>query len=116
LLNERGVAINDAGDKVEQKTIEFPPDVTLRLMSLIETTKGTGKTSFWEGVKDGFPACLAVVFADGSTPTIISANLCGTSDDQRADDRIKLLLLVSSVICNLPETAYPIALGPGRRH
>jgi hypothetical protein len=67
---------------------------------LVQKTKGSGKTYFPEMVFDGNPASIAVIFREGSKPTIISANFCGLSEEQKNDDRIKLLTLAYSVIRN----------------
>ena len=73
---------------------------TAKLLDFIEKTQGSGTTRFSTGVRDGFPASLAVIFGDGSEATIVSSNLAGLRDEQRQDDRIKLLAMVARVVCN----------------
>ena len=87
-----------------QREYELTEPVTSQIRSLIQSTKELGKTHFKEVVMDGFPVTVAIIFGDGSKPTIISGNLCGLTDEQKQDDRIKLSLLLVSVICDAQYT------------
>jgi len=79
---------------------EFAEGEREEIRELIEKTRGTGKSLFSTGVRDGFPAWVAVIYGDGDDATVVLSNLSGLTDEQRQDDRIKLLSMVATVVCN----------------
>jgi len=89
-----------AWEGVEYDDRLLPETTAKEIQSIAERTKGTGKAEFEPIVRDGFPVRLAVVFGDGTKETIISANLCGLTEEQERDDRIKLAKLVASTVCD----------------
>lgn len=88
---------NDPWIKTQSSMQEIESEQSEELRRLITNTKGSGKCRISTGVRDGFPAWVAVIFGDGSEATVVSSNLSGLTDVHRQDDRIKLLRLLAKI-------------------
>jgi len=61
------------------------------LLKLARHARGLGTSRFHSKRKNGFPAAVAIVYGDGAPPTIVSCNLDDLTEDERRDDRVRLV-------------------------